>query len=121
MAMNRVQFQRGLSMAEFFERYGSEDKCEAALVAARWPAGLCLPGLRIGAVHTVFVRDGRRYWQCAACRHQCSLISGTIFEATQAAADALVPGHAPAHPGQEQRLGAGAQAPPGRLLQDAPG
>ena len=39
MAMNRVQFQRGLSMAEFVDRYGSEDKCEAALVAARWPQG----------------------------------------------------------------------------------
>jgi hypothetical protein len=24
-----------------------------------------------------------RYWQCAACRHQCSAISGTIFESTK--------------------------------------
>ena len=38
MAMNRVQFQPGLSMAEFFERYGSEEQCEAALFAARWPS-----------------------------------------------------------------------------------
>jgi hypothetical protein len=30
--MNRVQFQPGLSMAEFMERYGSDDKCEAALL-----------------------------------------------------------------------------------------
>jgi hypothetical protein len=37
MATNRVQFQRGWSMAEFFERYGSEAQCEAALFAARWP------------------------------------------------------------------------------------
>jgi hypothetical protein len=31
----------------------------------------------------VFVRDGRRYWLCGACRHQCSLISGTVFESSK--------------------------------------
>ena len=31
MSINHVQFQKGLSMAEFFERYGSEDQCHAAL------------------------------------------------------------------------------------------
>ena len=35
MAMNRVQFQRGLSMAQFMERYGSEERCEAELAAQR--------------------------------------------------------------------------------------
>lgn len=82
MAMNRVQFQPGLSMTEFLDRYGSEDKCEAALVAARWPQGFACPACGSG-VHGVFVRDGRRYWQCGSCRHQCSVISGTIFEATK--------------------------------------
>jgi hypothetical protein len=33
MAMNKVQFQRGLSMAEFIDRYGSDEQCEAALIA----------------------------------------------------------------------------------------
>ncbi|MBK7814804.1 MAG: hypothetical protein IPJ52_11045 [Rhodocyclaceae bacterium] len=37
MSINQVQFQRGLSMAEFIERYGSEEQCHAALVASRWP------------------------------------------------------------------------------------
>lgn len=82
MAMNQVQFQRGLSMAEFLDRYGSEDKCETALVAARWPAGFRCPVCG-HATHGVFVRGARRYWQCAACRHQCSSISGTIFESTK--------------------------------------
>ena len=82
MAMNRVQFQAGLSMAAFLDRYGSEDKCEAALVAARWPRGFACPACGSGG-HGVFVRGGRRYWQCAACRHQCSAISGTIFESTK--------------------------------------
>ena len=29
MAMNRIQFQAGLSMAAFFERYGTEALCVA--------------------------------------------------------------------------------------------
>jgi ribosomal protein L37AE/L43A len=82
MAMNRVQFQPGLSMAEFLNRYGSEDKCEAALAAARWPQGFVCPACGCGT-HGVFVRSSRHYWQCTACRHQCSVISGTIFESTK--------------------------------------
>ena len=39
MAINRVQFQRGLAMAEFMERYGTQELCHAALVASRWPNG----------------------------------------------------------------------------------
>jgi len=34
MAMNRIQFQAGLSMAAFFERYGTEALCTAALPIA---------------------------------------------------------------------------------------
>ena len=43
MKMNRVQFQPGLSMPEFYERYGSEAQCRAALEVARWPAGFACP------------------------------------------------------------------------------
>ena len=43
MAMNRVQFQPGLSMAEFMDRYGSEASCEAALIDSRWPMGFACP------------------------------------------------------------------------------
>jgi ribosomal protein L37AE/L43A len=82
MAMNRVQFQAGLSMAEFLDRYGSEAQCEAALVASRWPSGFRCPECA-RAQHTSFTRAGRRYWQCGTCRHQCSSISGTIFESTK--------------------------------------
>ncbi len=82
MRTNRVQFQAGLSMAEFMARYGSDEQCEAALIEARWPAGFACP--RCGCAHSSsFRREGRRYWQCKACRHQCSVISGTIFEASK--------------------------------------
>ena len=43
MRMNRVQFQPGLSMPEFFERYGTEGQCQAALQSARWPRGFVCP------------------------------------------------------------------------------
>src|SRR5437868_7667473 len=82
MAMTRVQFQRGLSMAKFLDRYGSEDQCEAAVIASRWPQGFVCPGCSSGE-NSSFRREGRLYWQCAACRYQCSVISGTIFEATK--------------------------------------
>lgn len=82
MAMNRVQFQAGLSMPEFLELYGTEAKCQAALEAARWPDGFKCPAC-LGPARTTFLRNGLRYWQCAHCAQQCSLISGTVFEATK--------------------------------------
>jgi ribosomal protein L37AE/L43A len=80
--MNRVQFQRGLSMAEFMQRYGTEAQCEAALIASRWPQGFACPACS-GPASCSFRRQGRLYWQCASCRHQCSVISGTVFESTK--------------------------------------
>ena len=117
MTMNRVQFQPGLSMAEFMDRYGSDDKCEAALIDSRWPAGLCLPGLRLRAEQLVSARGPAvlpvHRLPPPVQRHQRHDLRGD-----QAGAVALVPGHAPADPVQEQRLGARTHAPPGRLLQD---
>ena len=82
MPMNRVQFQPGLSMTEFLDRYGSVEQCEAALIESRWPSGFACPAC--GAGHSSsFRRQARLYFQCTACRHQCSVISGTIFEATK--------------------------------------
>ncbi|MBL8393946.1 MAG: transposase, partial [Candidatus Accumulibacter sp.] len=43
MAMNRIQFQPGLSMPEFAQRFGTESQCAAALEAARWPNGFSCP------------------------------------------------------------------------------
>ena len=84
MTMNRVQFQAGLSMAEFMDGYGSDDKCETALVESRWPDGFACPACGCGQSSS-FRRQGWLYFQCTACRYQCSVISGTIFEATKLA------------------------------------
>ena len=82
MAMNRVQFQPGLSMAEFMDRYGTEEQCEQAVCTSRWPDDFVCPCCGMSQASS-FRRQGRLYFQCAACRHQCSVISGTIFAATK--------------------------------------
>ena len=81
-AMNRVQFQAGLSMEAFYERYGTEEKCQAEREASRWPAGFCGPSCRESR-HTRFEREGRTYGQYYRCRKQSTVISGTIFQATK--------------------------------------
>lgn len=82
MGMNRVQMQAGLSMPEFLKRYGTESQCEAALMVMRWPDGFRCPVCRDDRCATV--RAGhRQLWQCYRCRHQTSLIAGTVFEATK--------------------------------------
>jgi hypothetical protein len=43
MARNSVQFQKGLSEAEFDELYGTEDKCRAVVMNSRWPNGFECP------------------------------------------------------------------------------
>lgn len=82
MAMNRIQFQPGLSLPEFLRDYGTEAQCEAALEAARWPRGFHCP--RCGGSGHYVVRDGsRKVFQCHACRHQASLIAGTVFQGSK--------------------------------------
>ncbi len=81
MAMNQVQFQAGLSMAQFIQRYGTEAKCYRALYRARWPHGFRCPHCD-KRPRSRFRRDGRVYYQCRACRHQTTLTSGTLFGAS---------------------------------------
>ncbi|MDP2829131.1 MAG: IS1595 family transposase, partial [Sulfuricellaceae bacterium] len=82
MKMNRVQFQKGLSMAEFMKQYGTEKQCHTALVVSRWPTGFVCP--HCGKTHhSTFVRNGWQHWQCQACRYQTTVIAGTIFQATK--------------------------------------
>lgn len=82
MAMNQVQFQPGLLMSEFFERFGSEPQCALALERARWPNGFRCPRCQ-GAAHCVLRGGTLKVFQCDACRHQTSLIAGTVFQGTK--------------------------------------
>jgi transposase-like protein len=80
MAMNGVQFQRVLLMTAFLKEYGTEEQCERALEASRWAQGFRCPICR-GSRCSRYEREGR--WQCGDCRHQTTVTSGTIFEATE--------------------------------------
>jgi len=82
MAINQVQFQRGLPMAEFMGRYGTQEQCHAALVATRWPNGFVC-GECDCTRHSTFLRGRLRYWQCSACREQTTVTCGTVFQATK--------------------------------------
>ena len=82
MAMNRIQFQKGLSMPEFLRSYGTEAQCVAALETARWPKGFHCPRCD-GAAHCILGGGSRKVFQCNACRLQTSLIAGPIFQCTK--------------------------------------
>jgi transposase-like protein len=80
MPKNKVQFQQGLSLTRFLEIYGSEKQCRERLYKARWPQGYQCPRCSHKHFYTV---TSRHVYQCAHCRYQCSLISGTIFASSK--------------------------------------
>jgi hypothetical protein len=82
MAQNRVQYQKGLSMPEFFDRFGSVHQCEQLVRGWRWSNGFVCP-LCEQTWHSEFRLHYRLYFQCSTCRYQCSLVSGTIFESSK--------------------------------------
>ena len=77
MARNKVQFQKGLSEAEFDELYGTEERCHAELARLRWPEGFECPDCGVQG-HCVVKRGARLLFQCNACRKQTSVKAGTI-------------------------------------------
>lgn len=80
MARNKVQFQKGLSLNEFIQQYGSEEQCFDALFKLRWPEGFICPACG----HDKSCRlNTRKLQQCNRCHRQTSLTAGTVFEATK--------------------------------------
>src|SRR5471032_1465801 len=79
MAINGIQFQKGMSLAQFMKEYGTEAQCEEALVKARWRDGFQCPRCAHRRAYE-FKRGATRYWQCKACRYQSSLRAGTVME-----------------------------------------
>lgn len=82
MAINGIQFQKGLSLSDFIKAYGTEAQCEAALIRARWPGGFRCPRCK-GIRASQFRRRALLTWQCAHCNHQTSLVAGTLMEHTR--------------------------------------
>jgi hypothetical protein len=65
-------------MPEFLNQFGTEIQCEAELGQARWPLGFVCPCCAHTA-HSVFKVGSHKTFQCSVCRHQTSLIAGTLF------------------------------------------
>ena len=82
MPMNRIQFQPGLSLTAFFRHYGEEAQCAAALEQARWPHGFRCPRCN-GHEHSRVHGRTHPLFQCRSCRHQTSLIAGTVMQGTK--------------------------------------
>ena len=68
------------NLMEFQEFFPTEAACRRYLAELRWPQGFVCPkcGEQSGAWDT-----GRGLLLCRACRHQCSVTAGTIFEGTR--------------------------------------
>ena len=78
MARNRIQFQKGLSEAQFQGLYGDEERCWSQVVAWRWPKGFECPACGCNAHCLIEAHGGRhgtprKLFQCSACRKQTSV------------------------------------------------
>lgn len=80
MSKNKIQYQSGYSLLEFFNDYGSEEQCRQALFDKKWPNGFSCPECGSGSCCQL---KTRRIYQCNHCHHQTSLTSGTLFENTR--------------------------------------
>ena len=68
------------SLLQFQSEFATEEACQQYLAACRWPDGFVCP--RCGHRHA-YNLEKQRLRQCAACRHQVSLTSGTVLHNTR--------------------------------------
>ena len=80
MSKNKIQFQKGLSLSDFLEEYGTEDQCFESLVKLRWPEGFECPKCSCRAYCLL---TKRKLFQCNACRRQTSITAETIYHSTK--------------------------------------
>jgi transposase-like protein len=71
---------KGLSEAEFRERFGTEEACRAALFEMRWHEGLAC---RACGGRGFCELRARKVFQCNRCKRQVSLTAGTVFQDTK--------------------------------------
>ena len=67
-------------LPSFLKRFGTDAKCRAYLVRARWPAGFCCTGC---GHDQAWSHKKRLIEECTACGEQHSILAGTIFEQTK--------------------------------------
>lgn len=82
MSSQKIQFQQGISIPEFLNRFGTEAQCAQAIERARWSQGFLCPKCS-SSQHYLVVQGTRKLYQCDGCRHQTSLTAGTLMEHTK--------------------------------------
>ena len=71
---------KGLSEAEFRERFGTDEACREALFDMRWRDGLTCPACGGRGFCEL---TARKVFQCNRCKRQVRLTAGTVFQDTK--------------------------------------
>ena len=69
-----------MTISEFTTRFATEEQCRDYLYQLRWPEGFVCP--KCGEADGAWSVSSRLY-TCKRCRHQASVIAGTIFQDTR--------------------------------------
>ncbi len=77
---SNIHFQKGVSLHDFQQQFGTEDQCRKSLFSSKWPTGYRCP--KCDHTQHYFIKT-RSLYQCGRCRHQTSLLSGTIFASSK--------------------------------------
>jgi transposase-like protein len=71
-----------MTIIELHEMFGTDDRCREILERLRWPDGIACPRCQHKG-HSWLEKYDR--YECNACQHQYTVISGTIFQDTHLA------------------------------------
>ena len=79
---NRIQLQKGMSLEEFQNQFGTEEQCVNVIKNIKWPEGYECSRCS-GKLYYQVKNDGLTVYQCKECGKQATLLAGTIFEQTK--------------------------------------
>ena len=68
-----------MTFREFIKRFSTEEQCREYLFELRFPDGFICPKCN----HGEYWKVGDTLYTCKSCRHQTSVIAGTIFQDTR--------------------------------------
>ena len=81
MSINKIQFQTGLSLVEFLEKFPDENPCRSYLRKQKWPQGFCCKRCSYKR-SSLQLKGIREVHECLNCFYEESLIAHTLFERT---------------------------------------
>ena len=68
--------QEVMNFSSFRQRFGTEEACSKYLFSVRWPDGFICPLCGCKKYYHISTRN---VYQCKTCKHQTSVISGTVM------------------------------------------